>query len=108
MARLEQIFRMQGVTAKQVDCPAMDGLIKEADQVSGDIADKAVLDAGIIAAAQSVEHYEIARYGTLIAWAKELGRNDCVSLLMQTLDEEKGADKKLTVLAENRVNRAAA
>lgn len=108
VARLEQIFRMQGVTAKQVDCPAMDGLIKEADQVSGDIADKAVLDAGIIAAAQSVEHYEIARYGTLIAWAKELGRNDCVSLLMQTLDEEKGADKKLTVLAENRVNRAAA
>lgn len=108
VARLEQIFRMQGVTAKQVDCPAMDGLIKEADQVSGDIADKAVLDAGIIAAAQSVEHYEIARYGTLIAWAKELGQNDCVSLLIQTLDEEKGADKKLTVLAENRVNRAAA
>jgi len=61
VARLEQIFRMQGVTAKQVDCPAMDGLIKEADQVSGDIADKAVLDASIIAAAQSVEHYEIAR-----------------------------------------------
>jgi len=108
VARLEQIFRVQGVTAKEVDCPAMDGLIKEADQVSGDIADKAVLDAGIIAAAQAVEHYEIARYGTLIAWAKELGRSDCVSLLMQTLEEEKGADKKLTTLAENRINRVAA
>lgn len=108
VARLEQIFRMQGVTAKEVDCPAMDGLIKEADQVSADIADKAVLDAGIIAAAQAVEHYEIARYGTLIAWAKELGSSDCVALLTQTLEEEKGADKKLTTLAENRVNRFAA
>jgi ferritin-like metal-binding protein YciE len=108
VARLEQIFRLQGLSAKQVDCPAIDGIIKEADQVSGEIADKTVLDAGLIAAAQSVEHYEIARYGTLIAWAKELGHADCVALLMQTLEEEKGADKKLTKLAENRINRAAA
>jgi ferritin-like metal-binding protein YciE len=108
VARLEQIFRLQGLSAKQVDCPAIDGIIKEADQVSGEIADKTVLDAGLIAAAQSVEHYEIARYGTLIAWAKELGHADCVALLTQTLEEEKGADKKLTKLAENRINRAAA
>jgi len=108
VARLEQIFRLRGVTAKQVDCPAIDGILKEANQLSGDVADKAVLDAGLVAAAQSVEHYEIARYGTMIAWAKELGYADCVPLLLQTLEEEKGADKKLSKLAENRINRAAA
>lgn len=108
VTRLDQIFRLQGMSAKAVDCPAIDGIIKEADQVSGDVADKAVLDAGLVAAAQTVEHYEIARYGTLIAWAKELGHSECVQLLMQTLEEEKAADKKLTTLAENRINRAAA
>jgi ferritin-like metal-binding protein YciE len=67
-----------------------------------------VLDAALIAAAQAVEHYEITRYGSLIAWAKELGRNDCATLLQQNLDEEKTADKKLTAMAENKVNRKAA
>jgi len=106
--RLEQIFKTLGVEAAGIDCPAIDGIIKEANQVSSDIADKSVLDAGLVAAAQAVEHYEIARYGTLIAWAKETGHADCVSLLEQTLNEEKQTDKKLTALAENRINRRAA
>jgi ferritin-like metal-binding protein YciE len=66
------------------------------------------MDAALIAAAQAVEHYEMTRYGTLIAWAKELGRNDCASVLQQTLEEEKAADAKLTSLAESNVNRQAA
>ncbi len=67
-----------------------------------------MLDAALIAAAQAVEHYEMTRYGTLIAWAKQLGRNDCASVLQLNLDEEKAADQKLNVLAENNVNRKAA
>jgi ferritin-like metal-binding protein YciE len=106
--RLDQVFRLHGVDAKGVDCPAIDGIIEEAEDVAGEVDDKAVLDAAIIAAAQAVEHYEITRYGSLIAWATQLGRNDCASLLQQNLDEEKAADKKLTVLAESKVNRAAA
>src|ERR1700681_4241619 len=106
--RLEQVFKMHGVEAKGIDCPAIDGIIEEANDVAGEVADKAVLDAALIAAAQAVEHYEITRYGSLIAWAKELGRNDCATLLQQNLDEEKAADKKLPAMAENRVNRKAA
>ena len=106
--RLEQIFRLQGTEAKGVDCPAIDGIIEEAEDVAGEVDDKNVLDAALIAAAQAVEHYEIARYGTLVAWAAQLGRNDLGSLLQQTLDEEKVADKKLTTLAESKVNRRAA
>jgi ferritin-like metal-binding protein YciE len=106
--RLDQVFRLHGEEAKGVDCPAIDGIIEEAEDVAGEVDDKAVLDAAIIAAAQAVEHYEITRYGSLIAWATQLGRNDCASLLQQNLDEEKAADKKLTVLAESKVNRAAA
>ncbi len=106
--RLEQVFQMHGHTAKQVNCPAIDGIIKESNEISGDIGDKEVLDAALAAAAQAVEHYEITRYGTLIAWAKELGRNDCASILEQNLNEEYAADRKLTELAEARVNRRAA
>jgi ferritin-like metal-binding protein YciE len=105
--RLEQVFQMIGQPAKGVDCPAIDGIIKEADHIAGEVADKTVLDAAIIAAAQSVEHYEIARYGTLIAWALEHGREDCAKLLEQNLDEEKAADQKLTSIAEGKVNRRA-
>ena len=94
--------------AQGVDCPAIDGIIEEAKEVAGEVADKTVLDAALIAAAQAVEHYEIARYGTLIAWAKQLGRSDCATLLQQTLDEEKATDKKLTATAEAQVNRKAA
>ena len=106
--RLEEVFEMHGVEAKGIDCPAIDGIIKEAEEVAGEVADKQVLDAGLIGAAQAVEHYEIARYGTLIAWAKQLGRSDCAAVLQKNLDEEKAADKKLTTLAESSVNRKAA
>src|ERR1700724_3104901 len=106
--RLEKVFHLQGKEAKGVDCPAIDGIIEEAEDVAGEVADKSVLDAALIAAAQAVEHYEITRYGSLVAWAKELGRNDCATLLQQNLDEEKAADKKLTAMAESKVNRRAA
>jgi ferritin-like metal-binding protein YciE len=106
--RLEQVFNLIGQKAKGVDCPAIDGIIKEANEVAGEVEKQSVLDAALIAAAQAVEHYEMTRYGTLISWAKELGRTDCVSLLQQTLDEEKATDKKLTAMAESQVNRKAA
>jgi ferritin-like metal-binding protein YciE len=106
--RLEQVFQMHGVEVKAVDCPAIDGIIKEADEVTGEIADKAVLDAALINAGQAAEHYEITRYGSLIAWAKQLGRNDCASVLQKTLDEEKATDRKLTTLAESKINLRAA
>jgi ferritin-like metal-binding protein YciE len=106
--RLEQVFQLHGSQARAVDCPAIDGIIEEADEVTGEVADKTVLDAALINAAQAVEHYEIARYGSLIAWAKQLGRNDCASVLLKTLDDEKATDKKLTALAESKVNLRAA
>jgi ferritin-like metal-binding protein YciE len=106
--RLEQVFKMHGHSPKGVDCPAIDGIIKEANEVAGDVADKEVLDAALLASAQAVEHYEITRYGTLIAWAEQLGRSDCASVLQQNLDEEKATDKKLTAIAESKVNRKAA
>ena len=106
--RVEQVFKLHGVDAKGVDCPAIDGIIEEANDVAGEVEDKAVLDAALIAAAQAVEHYEMTRYGTLVAWAKQLGRSDCASLLQQNLDEEKAADAKLNSIAESNVNAKAA
>ncbi|MGB6556418.1 MAG: ferritin-like domain-containing protein [Pseudolabrys sp.] len=106
--RLEQVFKMHGVEAKGVECPAIDGIIEEADEIAGEVDDKKVLDAALIAAAQAVEHYEITRYGTLIAWAKQLGRPDCASVLQENLEAEKAADSKLTSLAERSVNVKAA
>jgi ferritin-like metal-binding protein YciE len=106
--RLEEVFKQHGEDPSGVDCPAIDGIIEEAKDIAGDVEDKTVLDAALIAAAQAVEHYEITRYGSLIAWARELGRDDCAALLKQNLDEEKAADKKLTDLAQSRINRAAA
>ncbi|MBN9075658.1 MAG: hypothetical protein BGN87_08050 [Rhizobiales bacterium 65-79] len=108
VARLEEIFDMLDLDAEGVDCPAIDGILEEADDVSGEVEDKRVLDAALIAAAQAVEHYEITRYGTLMAWAEEAGREDCARLLKQTLDEERAADKKLTQIAESEVNLKAA
>jgi ferritin-like metal-binding protein YciE len=108
VARLEKVFEMHGETPKGVDCPAIDGIIKEADEVAGEVDDPEVLDAALAAAAQAVEHYEITRYGSLIAWARELGRTDCAEVLEQTLAEEKATDAKLTELAEARLNRKAA
>ncbi len=106
--RLEQVFKMHGVKAEGVDCPAIDGILKEAKEVSGEVEDKSVLDAALIAMAQAVEHYEMTRYGTLIAWAKQLGRADCAAVLVQNLKEEKAADIKLTGLAERGINAKAA
>jgi ferritin-like metal-binding protein YciE len=107
--RLDEVFRMVGAKPSAVDCPAIDGIIDEAEDVGGEVADNRVLDAAIIASAQAVEHYEITRYGTLIAWAEQLGRNDIAPLFKQTLAEEKAADQKLTMLGESAVNvRAAA
>jgi ferritin-like metal-binding protein YciE len=106
--RLEEIFRMHGAEVKAVDCPAIDGIIEVADEVAGEIADKAVLDAALINAARAAEHYEITHYGSLIAWARQLRRNDCAGILQKTLDEEKTTDKKLTSPAGGKVNLRAA
>ena len=106
--RLQDVFRMYGAEVKGVDCPAFDGLIEEADDVADEVEDRKVLDAALIAAAQAIEHYEIARYGSLIAWEKELAREDCAGVLEKNLAEEKAADRKLTAMAESGVNTAAA
>jgi ferritin-like metal-binding protein YciE len=108
VARLEQVFKMHNAEAKAVTCPAIDGIIKEVNETTGEVEDKEVLDAALINAAQAAEHYEINRYGTLVAWAKRLGREDCASLLKQTLDEEKSTDQHLTTLAESKINARAA
>jgi ferritin-like metal-binding protein YciE len=102
--RLEQVFELHDEQAKGEKCPGIDGIIKEGEDLMGEVEDEDVLSAGIIAAAQAVEHYEITRYGALIAWAKELGHNRDAALLVRNLNEEKAADKKLTALAERRVN----
>jgi ferritin-like metal-binding protein YciE len=97
--RLEQVFQKLGKQPKGVQCQAIDGLIDEADEIVGEVADKDVLDAAIVGSAQAVEHYEIARYGTLIAWADSLGHDDIIRLLNTNLNEEKAADKKLSTVA---------
>ena len=105
--RLEQVFKMHGQPVKAVTCPAIDGIVDEAEEIMSDASDAEVLDAAALAAAQAVEHYEITRYGTLIAWARQLGRADCASVLQETLEEEKETDLRLTEIAEARVNRVA-
>jgi len=102
------VFKLHGESPKAVTCPAIDGIIEETNEIMGHASDPDVLDAAALASAQAVEHYEIARYGTLIAWARELGRDDCAAVLEPTLAEEKTADLKLTRIAEARVNRVAA
>jgi ferritin-like metal-binding protein YciE len=105
--RVEEVFRQHGAEPKEVRCQAIDGILAEADEISAEASDD-VRDAAIVAAAQAVEHYEITRYGTLVAWAMELGRPDCAALLQRNLEERKAADAKLTNVAEERVNRMAA
>lgn len=105
--KVEQVFRLHGVDAKGVRCQAIEGIIGEGEHDVGDIADEEVRDAAILAAAQAVEHYEIARYGTLAAWAEQLGRADCAAILEEILAEEKATDAKLTRLAEAKVNQRA-
>ena len=106
--RLEQVFQMHGQPVKGVTCQAMDGILAEAKEIMSDCDDAQVRDAAMLSAAQAVEHYEITRYGSLIAYAEELGRNDCAGVLKQSLDEEKATDQKLTRIAESRVNKQAA
>ena len=106
--RLAQAFELIGENPKGTKCPAIDGIIDEANEIAGEVDDKKVLDAALIAAAQAVEHYEITRYGSLIAWAEELGKSPIAKLLTATLNEEKAADKKLTTIAERKVNLKAA
>jgi ferritin-like metal-binding protein YciE len=105
--RLEQIFEECEVAARGVRCEAMDGIIAEAKDIMEEVEDDQVRDAGMLAAAQTVEHYEISRYGTMIAWANQLGMKNAVKLLQQTLDEEKKTDKLLSDLALKQVNQEA-
>ena len=105
--RLEQVFVMHEREPAETTCPAIDGIIKAANGTASDIDDPQLLDAALAFGAQMVEHYEIANYGTLIAWARELGRDDCAAVLDETLAEEKATDEKLTRIAETRINRAA-
>lgn len=106
--RLEEVFAAMEKKPVAKKCEALEGLLKEAEEVTSEIEDPRTLDAAIISSAQTVEHYEIARYGTLVAWARELGMDDAESILQETLDEESGADEKLSALAEQSVNQQAA
>lgn len=108
VARLEQIFNLMGEKAEGKKCEAMAGLLKEGDSIVSETTPGPVRDAGIIAASQKIEHYEIATYGTLVAFAKTLGENDAAKLLTQTLAEEKEADCVLNDVALNTVNIVAA
>ena len=102
--RLELIFEMIGKAPRGKRCPAIDGLAEEASEIMQEAKDDMVRDAGMLAAAQAVEHYEIARYGTLAAWAQILGLKDAVPLLQATLEEEKLTDRKLSELALSEIN----
>lgn len=106
--RLEEVFQLHHAEIKGIDCPAIDGILEEADATTGEADNKNVLDAALIFSAQAVEHYEITRYGGLIAWAKLLGHPECASLLQQNLEEEIAADKALSEVAEGGVNQRAA
>lgn len=106
--RLEEVFKIVGEKAKGDTCPAIQGILKEAEELMKDIEDPDTRDAAMIAAAQAVEHYEITRYGTLISWAELLGKKDAAKILKETLQEEYAADKKLTSIAESKLNAEAA
>ena len=106
--RLDRVFKMIKSVPQGTKCPAIDGILDEANEIAGEIENKLVLNAALIAAAQAVEHYEITRYGTLVAWAKLLGRNDVAKLFAMNLKEEKGTDKKLGSIAKRKINRKAA
>ncbi|MEO6013531.1 MAG: ferritin-like domain-containing protein [Devosia sp.] len=106
--RLERIFEILGVAARAKTCDAILGILEEGKSIMEDYKGTIALDAGLIAAGQAAEHYEMARYGTLMTWAKQLGMAEAAKLLQQTLDEEKAADKKLTQLAVTQDNAKAA
>jgi len=104
VARLEKVFKSIGETPKGKTCDAIMGILDEGKEIMDEYKDMPALDAGLLAAAQAVEHYEISRYGTLKCWASELGYNEAVRLLDATLNEEKKTDAALTQLAESEVN----
>ena len=104
IARLEKVFKIIDQKAVGVPCEAIKGILKEGDEVADEFKGGKALDAGLIAAAQAVEHYEMARYGALRTWAEELGLDDAATLLQETLTEEEETDKALTKLAETKVN----
>ena len=97
--RLEDVFSLYGANPRHLNCPAIDGIVAEAEDVTGE-ADEAAIDAAIIAAARALDHYGITRYGSLVAWAKRLGRDDCAEILAQNLQEDQAADQRLAELAE--------
>ncbi len=107
VTRLEQVFESLGEKTKAKPCPGMAGIIEEGSEKLQELDEGPVLDAVIIAGAQRAEHYEIGAYGTCIEWARLMGHDEAVALLKQTLEEEKAADKKLTMLAEQGINEAA-
>ena len=102
--RLDKIFKVIGKKPEGKECPALKGLVKETEELMSEAQNADVLDAGLIGCAQAVEHYEMARYGTLCAWAEQLDMEDAAELLEETLEEEKAADEKLTELAESSIN----
>ena len=108
LERLKEVFRSINEQPSGVTCEALDGLVEEAEEIIEGARSDDVRDAGMIAAAQAIEHYEIARYGTLVAWAKEIGLDDAAKLLQATLDEEYAANDKLNEMAQGRINRQAA
>ena len=108
VTRLETVFGMVGQPVKAVTCAAMDGIISEAKEVISDCGDAEVLDAAMLCSAQAIEHYEMTRYGSLTAFAKQLGKTDAADLLHETLEEEKATDRKLAEIAKSRINRIAA
>jgi len=105
--RLDRAFKALKQKPKGTRCPAIDGIIDEANEIAGEIDDKMVLNAALIAAAQAVEHYEMTRYGTLVAWAKLLGHSSVAKLLAMNLKEEKATDKKLNGIAMRKINKKA-
>ncbi|MBO0734069.1 MAG: ferritin-like domain-containing protein [Methylocapsa sp.] len=105
--RIERVFDMYDAQPKAVSSAAINGIIKEANEIAEEISEREVLDAALIGAAQTVEHFEIAHYGTLIAWLRQLGRDGCASVLEMNLQEEKAADQQLTELAESKINAGA-
>jgi ferritin-like metal-binding protein YciE len=107
IARLEKVFAIIGKKPQGKTCPAIVGISEEAQEIIKEYKGTPALDAGLLGAAQAVEHYEISRYGTLRAWAEELGLNDAAKLLQQTLDEEEATDQALTALAEAVINQEA-
>ena len=106
--RLEQVFKIVGEKPEGVECKAIEGIIAEGDEVIEEFSGGEAIDAGLIAAAQAIEHYEITRYGTMLAWAKQLDLGDVAELLKETLIEEENTDEILSDLAESAVNAAAA